>query len=258
MSRVGAWIAAVGIHAGVLLSGGGGEERLRADAPRDAVGPCEFFEIAEHVSLASARSIDVPLPADHPDIASVRKKTRMKRVEPTPSPVPSTPAADVAPSAPAADVAPSARRAPKVLDLTAHAGSPRFAVTAVSRTTGIDGGGSSGASARGPAASGEGGAGEGGGSDGKGARGIRVASRRWRCPWPASADRLAIHRERVEVRVCVDEHGALGELELRSDPGHGFGEAALACARKARFSPATDELGRPRAACAPLLLRFER
>lgn len=91
------------------------------------------------------------------------------------------------------------------------------------------------------------------------ARTVRLPERSWRCPWPEGAVRLGIHEQAVLIRVEVDADGHVSSTELLSDPGHGFGEAALACARAARFNPALDERGEPYLATSPpIRVRFSR
>jgi protein TonB len=45
--------------------------------------------------------------------------------------------------------------------------------------------------------------------------------------------------------------GRVSAASVLSDPGYGFGEAALRCARQHRFLPALDPLGRAIAATSP-------
>ena len=61
------------------------------------------------------------------------------------------------------------------------------------------------------------------------------------------------------LRVVVDTGGRVTSSELLSDPGHGFGIAALECARNARFDPALDRAGQAYAAASPpIRVRFKR
>ncbi|MCK8498060.1 TonB family protein [Myxococcus fulvus] len=101
--------------------------------------------------------------------------------------------------------------------------------------------------------------GEGTGTGGSRARSIQLSARSWSCPWPKEADTLRIDDQTVVLRVSVDAYGEVTSAELVSDPGHGFGQAALACARKARFDTALDREGRPYAAVSPpIRVRFVR
>ncbi|WP_342374000.1 TonB family protein [Myxococcus stipitatus] len=100
---------------------------------------------------------------------------------------------------------------------------------------------------------------EGVGTGGSQARAIQLSARNWSCPWPKEADALRIDNQTVVLRVAVDAEGEVTSTDLVSDPGHGFGQAALACARKARFDTALDREGRPIAAVSPpIRVRFVR
>jgi protein TonB len=90
-------------------------------------------------------------------------------------------------------------------------------------------------------------------------RTVSLPERNWRCPWPREAEALGIDEQDVLLRVVVDAQGRLTSVEVLGDPGHGFGEAALACARTARFAPARDRRGRPYSATSPpIRVRFSR
>jgi protein TonB len=91
------------------------------------------------------------------------------------------------------------------------------------------------------------------------ARPIRLPARNWDCPWPREADALRIDEQTVVLRVVVTTEGRVTSAELVSDPGHGFGQAALACARRARFDAALDRDGQPFVATSPpIRVRFKR
>jgi protein TonB len=91
------------------------------------------------------------------------------------------------------------------------------------------------------------------------ARPVRLEARDWRCPWPEQADLLSVDEERVVIRVDVDAAGAVTAASVLEDPGHGFGDAALRCARRHRFVPALDASGRAIAATSPpIRVRFTR
>jgi protein TonB len=63
----------------------------------------------------------------------------------------------------------------------------------------------------------------------------------------------------VVIRAVVRADGAVASAELISDPGYGFGEIALACARQQRFPAATDDHGRPITATSPpIRVKFTR
>lgn len=89
---------------------------------------------------------------------------------------------------------------------------------------------------------------------------VRLRARDWTCRWPKQADALSINEQVVVVQVTVSADGSVAEAQLLSDPGHGFGAAARACAREGRrFDPALDDQGVPYAATsAPVRVRFAR
>ncbi|NMO18693.1 TonB family protein, partial [Pyxidicoccus fallax] len=91
------------------------------------------------------------------------------------------------------------------------------------------------------------------------ARPVRLPARNWNCPWPREAESLRVDEETVVLRVVVTPEGGVTSAELLSDPGHGFGAAALACARSARFEAAVDRAGRRYLATSPpIRVRFKR
>nr|WP_233261226.1 TonB family protein [Vitiosangium sp. GDMCC 1.1324] len=97
------------------------------------------------------------------------------------------------------------------------------------------------------------------GSGASRARSVQLPARNWECPWPREADALRIDEQAVVLRVVVTAEGRVTSAELVSDPGHGFGQAALECARNARFDAALDREGRPYAASSPpIRVRFTR
>jgi protein TonB len=90
-------------------------------------------------------------------------------------------------------------------------------------------------------------------------RAVSLAGDEWNCPWPDAAEGLAIDEQVAVIRVRVAVDGAVESAEVVSDPGNGFGPAALSCARRTRFSPALDAEGRPIAARSPpIRVHFHR
>jgi len=88
---------------------------------------------------------------------------------------------------------------------------------------------------------------------------VTLAGDQWQCAWPREADSAEIDQQFVLLRVLVNPSGSAEKAELISDPGHGFGAAAVACALKTRFEPAKDRQGRPvRALSPPIRVRFTR
>jgi periplasmic protein TonB len=92
-----------------------------------------------------------------------------------------------------------------------------------------------------------------------GSRPVRLNGGEWHCAWPREADGEQIDDQAVMIRVVVGADGSTESATLESDPGHGFGRAAIACAMSTQFSPAQDRDGRPvRAASPPIRVRFTR
>jgi periplasmic protein TonB len=91
------------------------------------------------------------------------------------------------------------------------------------------------------------------------ARSVRLDAREWDCPWPRSAETLGIDEQLVLLRVIVRADGSVVSARLQADPGFGFGEAALACARRSRFTAAADASGNAiTAESPPIRVRFTR
>jgi len=91
------------------------------------------------------------------------------------------------------------------------------------------------------------------------ARTVQLDESEWRCDWPASAVAEDIYEQFVVLRVVVRVDGTVEQATLLSDPGHGFGGAAVECARRTRFSPARDAGGEViRATSPPIRVRFTR
>jgi periplasmic protein TonB len=81
----------------------------------------------------------------------------------------------------------------------------------------------------------------------------------WKCPWPREAEMEQIDEQIAIVRVLVRLDGSVESASVVKDPGHGFGQAAVACAMRTRFEPARDRIGRPiRAQSPPIRVRFTR
>jgi protein TonB len=88
---------------------------------------------------------------------------------------------------------------------------------------------------------------------------VSLQSDAWSCPWPGEADAERIDEQTVVIRVVVDAAGNADSVTVVSDPGHGFGSAAISCAMRTRFTPATDPEGKPvRAKSPPIRVRFTR
>jgi protein TonB len=88
---------------------------------------------------------------------------------------------------------------------------------------------------------------------------VSLESHAWSCPWPGEADAERIDEQTVVIRVVVDAAGNAESATVLSDPGHGFGTAAVSCAMQTRFTPARDPKGTPiRARSPPIRVRFTR
>lgn len=98
-----------------------------------------------------------------------------------------------------------------------------------------------------------------GSSAGSRARPVGLPATEWSCPWPREAEALSLDEESVLLRVVVRPDGGVASAALVSDPGHGFGAVALACARAQRFPPARDEAGQAITATSPpIRVKFTR
>jgi protein TonB len=80
----------------------------------------------------------------------------------------------------------------------------------------------------------------------------------WACPFPTEADAAGIDEAVVSIRVDVDRLGAVRNVSVRNDPGHGFGGAAQRCAMARRWTPAVDRDGSPVDGTVDLRVRFVR
>lgn len=88
---------------------------------------------------------------------------------------------------------------------------------------------------------------------------VSLEGRSWSCPWPPEADAAQVERQTVVIRVMVNADGAVLSAEAVSDPGNGFGAAAIACALGTRFTAARDRAGDPiRARSPPIRVTFIR
>lgn len=80
----------------------------------------------------------------------------------------------------------------------------------------------------------------------------------WDCPFPPEADTAQVDEATVIVRARTDASGRAVGVTVVKDPGHGFGEAALACAMRAEYEPAYDERGQPAEGMAVFRVHFSR
>jgi protein TonB len=98
-----------------------------------------------------------------------------------------------------------------------------------------------------------------GGGEPDRSRPVSLNEAEWSCPWPREAEAEAIDEQTTIIRVLVHPDGTVESASLVRDPGHGFGQAAVACAMHTRFEPAQDRSGKPiRAQSPPIRVRFTR
>ena len=76
--------------------------------------------------------------------------------------------------------------------------------------------------------------------------------------WPSEAEAEPIDRQDVLLRIVVGADGAVASARVVGDPGHGFGAAAVECARRSRFAPELDPAGRPVQVEVPFRWHFTR
>ena len=88
---------------------------------------------------------------------------------------------------------------------------------------------------------------------------VSLENENWSCPWPPEAGAQQVDEQTVVIRVVVGLEGTAEQATVLADPGHGFGEAAVACAMRTRFTPARDKRGAAvRATSPPIRVRFTR
>jgi protein TonB len=80
----------------------------------------------------------------------------------------------------------------------------------------------------------------------------------WNCPFPPEADADQIDNAVVGVQVTVGPDGSATTVAVVSDPGHGFGRAAKACAKARRYQPALDKSGTAIVSSTMVNVRFYR
>jgi protein TonB len=81
----------------------------------------------------------------------------------------------------------------------------------------------------------------------------------WNCPFPAEADSDQIDQAFPTIQVSVRADGSPEHVTILSDPGHGFGRAALRCAMQQHYQTALDHDGTPiPGVTQSLRVRFER
>jgi protein TonB len=76
------------------------------------------------------------------------------------------------------------------------------------------------------------------------------------CPFPPEAD--GINLERVRIMVTVSAQGKPLDVQVLSNPGHGFSREAQRCARNKTYQPALDRNGKSVVSTVTILVTFER
>jgi protein TonB len=244
-----ACFTALVMHAALLLAAG--------YAP---LGPAALRRPIEAIEMDLSRryeiDVEVPPPVSpehEPEQVPIGRHATPSRVREPAATRTGSPAADATPAASIVGQEP----APGVpVDLTGLAIVTGKATSyAGGATTSTDTGSS--AVRRGPSAAVQGGPGPPAASDRSSA--VSLESENWSCPWPREAEAQQIDEQTVVLRVIVDSSGAPERATVLSDPGHGFGAAAAACAMRTRFTPARDRDGQPmRATSPPIRVRFTR
>jgi outer membrane biosynthesis protein TonB len=78
----------------------------------------------------------------------------------------------------------------------------------------------------------------------------------WDCPLPEEAAEEGIEQATVALVVEVAADGKVLGVEVKQDPGYGFGREARACAFKKRWSAGLDRNGQPTRGKLPVNVRF--
>jgi periplasmic protein TonB len=90
-------------------------------------------------------------------------------------------------------------------------------------------------------------------------RALRLrGGRDWQCPFPAEADVEQIDSAAPVIEVSAAGDGRIVSVRVISDPGHGFGREARACAMRQGFDPALDREGNGIAATKQFRVGFHR
>jgi protein TonB len=86
----------------------------------------------------------------------------------------------------------------------------------------------------------------------------RVGTGNWSCPFPAEADLDQVDEAAAVIAVSVGPDGSVRSATIDSDPGHGFGREARACALRESYTPALDRDGTAVAATKRFRVFFTR
>jgi protein TonB len=80
----------------------------------------------------------------------------------------------------------------------------------------------------------------------------------WDCPFPEEADEDGVQSGDVTLRVEVGGDGSVLDVQVKDDPGYGFGREAKRCAMRKRWAAGLDRAGNPTRAIAVVRVKFER
>jgi outer membrane biosynthesis protein TonB len=72
-----------------------------------------------------------------------------------------------------------------------------------------------------------------------------AAGLKWDCPTPDEALEEGVEHATVGLLIEVDTNGSVLSVEVKSDPGYGFGREARNCALRKRWVSALDRAGQP-------------
>ena len=221
-----AWLVAVGVHLGLWYAASHTEPSLEVWSARMAA------LIHEELNAQAPIAIETP-PEPEPDPPPKPKPIIRRKAAPVSKPAPPAAAADVI-SVEAKPTGP--------VDLTDNTFIVGNAKTYVGGITSSKGTGTKPIMNR-PSL----------------ARPVQLSGNEWRCKWPSSAVAEDIYEQYVVLRVVVTANGKVENAKVLTDPGHGFGDAAVGCALRTRFSPALDADGKPIRATSPAIrVRFTR
>lgn len=236
-----AWLLAAGLHASLWLWASARRPSLESWAAELAA--------QVHLELSKLEVVDVQKPPAPPPAPSVAPpKTLPPRAAPRTAP------AAPPPPAQAGAILAQAQDPDAPVDLTGETfitGTAEAYVGGVTATSGASKVAVSSLAAQ-PAPGGSGG-------EPSRASAVGLDDANWSCPWPREAEAEDVSEQLVVLKVTVRPDGVAQDARLVADPGHGFGQAALACALATRFEAARDSEGRPIASeSPPLRVRFTR
>jgi protein TonB len=80
----------------------------------------------------------------------------------------------------------------------------------------------------------------------------------WRCPFPPAADIAGVDDASAVVDVIIKPDGTPASARVVSDPGNGFGAAAVSCAMRERYHAALDRDGNPIQQSKRINVKFSR